>query len=120
RSAVHAPHVPGGAHGREGPAALPVSQRLVRPANRARTRRAAPACAPAGAARGPRRHGLRHGSRGGPAMNRRPRSQRMTIVNGILLLVVLVVVLQLWLLTATMNGYLAGDTAIVLPAALAS
>lgn len=53
-------------------------------------------------------------------MNRRPRSQRMTIVNGILLLVVLVVVLQLWLLTATMNGYLAGDTAIVLPAALAS
>lgn len=53
-------------------------------------------------------------------MNRRPRSQRMTIVNGILLLVVLVVVLQLWLLTATMNGYLAGDTVIVLPAALAS
>ena len=48
------------------------------------------------------------------------RSQRMTIVNGILLFVVLIVVLQLWLLIATMNAYLGGDTAIVVPAALAS
>jgi hypothetical protein len=44
----------------------------------------------------------------------------MTIVNGILLLVILIVILQLWLFTATMNAYLGGDTAIVLPAALAS
>jgi hypothetical protein len=44
----------------------------------------------------------------------------MTIVNGILLLVILIVILQLWLFKATMNAYLAGDTAIVLPAALAS
>jgi len=44
----------------------------------------------------------------------------MTIVNGILLFVVLIVILQLWLLTATMNAYLGGDTAILVPAALAS
>jgi hypothetical protein len=48
------------------------------------------------------------------------RDQRMTIVNGILVFVVLIVVLQLWLLTATMNAYLGGDDAIVVPAALAS
>ena len=56
-------------------------------------------------------------------MNDRPRfarSQRMTIVNGILVLVVLIVILQLWLFTATMNAYLGGDMAIVVPAALAS
>ena len=48
------------------------------------------------------------------------RAQRMTIVNGMLAFVILVVVLQLWLLTATMNAYLGGDASIVLPAALAS
>lgn len=48
------------------------------------------------------------------------RAQRMTIVNGILSLVVLIVILQIWLLTATVNAYLGGDTAIVLPAAAAS
>ena len=55
-------------------------------------------------------------------MLRRPftREQRATIVSGSLVFVVLVVVLQLWLLTATMNAYLGGDRAIVIPAALAS
>jgi hypothetical protein len=48
------------------------------------------------------------------------RDQRMTIVNAILAFVVLIVVLQLWLLTATMNAFLGGDAGIVLPAALAS
>lgn len=48
------------------------------------------------------------------------RSQRITIVNGILALVILIVVLQLWLFTATMNGFLGGDAALVIPAALAS
>ena len=52
--------------------------------------------------------------------SRSTRHQRMTIVNGILVFVVLIVVLQLWLLTATMNAFLGGDDAIVLPAALAS
>ncbi len=56
-------------------------------------------------------------------MNRRSRfarSQRMPIVNGILIFVIVIVVLQLWLFTATMNAYLGGDVSIVLPAALAS
>ncbi len=48
------------------------------------------------------------------------RSQRRTIVNGILCIVLILVVLQLWLLTATMNAFLGGDTDILLPAALAS
>ena len=48
------------------------------------------------------------------------RAQRMTIVNGILAIVVLIVVLQLWLLTATMNAFLGGDDAVAVPAAVAS
>jgi hypothetical protein len=48
------------------------------------------------------------------------RSQRLTIANAILLFVVLIVVLQLWLLVATVNAYLGGDTAVALPAALVS
>ena len=51
---------------------------------------------------------------------RRSRVHRMAIVNAMLAVVVMIVVLQLWLLTATMNAYLGGDTATVLPAALAS
>jgi hypothetical protein len=51
---------------------------------------------------------------------RRVRAQRMTIVNGMLAFVVMIVILQLWLLTATMNAYLGGDTTIVFPAALTS
>src|SRR5215813_10878158 len=48
------------------------------------------------------------------------RDQRTTIVYGILGFVVVLVVLQLWLLTATMNAYLGGDEAAIWPAALAS
>jgi hypothetical protein len=48
------------------------------------------------------------------------REQRTTIVHGILSIVLILVVLQLWLLTATMNAYLSGDDAVVWPAALAS
>ena len=48
------------------------------------------------------------------------RNQRMTIVLGILSIVLIIVVLQLWLLTATMNAYLGGDASILGPAALAS
>ncbi len=55
-----------------------------------------------------------------PVKSRFARSQRMTIVNAMLMFVVLVVVLQLWLLTATVNAYLGGDTGILLPAAAAS
>ena len=48
------------------------------------------------------------------------RAQRMPIVQGILAFVLILVVLQLWLLTATMNAYLGGDDRVVWPAAAAS
>ena len=48
------------------------------------------------------------------------RAQRATIVNGMLAFVLMLVVLQLWLLTATMNAYLGGDRSVLVPAALAS
>ena len=48
------------------------------------------------------------------------RFQRMTIVNGVMVFVILIVILQLWLLTATMNAFLGGDTTVVVPAAVAS
>ena len=53
---------------------------------------------------------------------RRPftREQRATIIYGMLAFVLIVVVLQLWLLTATMNAYLGGDQSVIWPAALAS
>lgn len=48
------------------------------------------------------------------------RSQRMTIASGILFIILIIIIIQLWLFTATMNAYLGGDTAILLPAFLAS
>ena len=45
---------------------------------------------------------------------------RMTIVYGILCIVLIIVMLQLWLLMATMNAYLGGEQSVILPAALAS
>jgi hypothetical protein len=55
-----------------------------------------------------------------PRWLRFPRHQRMTIINGVLMFVLILVVLQLWLLTATMNAYLGGDDSVVWPAAVAS
>jgi hypothetical protein len=49
-----------------------------------------------------------------------PREQRMVIVYGVLCVALVLVVIQLWLLTATMEAYLGGDGSIVWPAALAS
>jgi predicted lysophospholipase L1 biosynthesis ABC-type transport system permease subunit len=48
------------------------------------------------------------------------RAQRMTVVTGVICFVLILVVLQLWLLTATMNAYLGGDDAVVWPALGAS
>jgi hypothetical protein len=48
------------------------------------------------------------------------RDQRTTVVYGMLAFVLMLVVLQLWLLTATTNAYLGGDESVVLPAAGAS
>jgi hypothetical protein len=48
------------------------------------------------------------------------RDQRATIIHGMLIFVLIVVVLQLWLLTSTMNAWLGGDGSVVWPAAAAS
>ena len=48
------------------------------------------------------------------------RAQRTPIVQGMLAFVLILVVLQLWLLTATMNAYLGHDDSIIWPAAGAS
>lgn len=48
------------------------------------------------------------------------RSQKMTIVMGILALIAVIVILQLWLFTATMEAFLGGDDRIAVPAGLAS
>jgi hypothetical protein len=48
------------------------------------------------------------------------REQRTTVVYGMLAFVVVLVILQLWLLTATMNAWLGGDESIIWPAAIAS
>lgn len=48
------------------------------------------------------------------------RQQKTTIVFGILSIVLTIVVLQLWLLTATMNAFLAGQEQVILPAAIVS
>jgi hypothetical protein len=46
--------------------------------------------------------------------------QKATILSAINMIVTLLVVLQLWLLTATMNAWLGGDSSVIWPAALTS
>jgi uncharacterized protein DUF6755 len=48
------------------------------------------------------------------------RAQRLTAVSGVICFVLILVVLQLWLLTATMDAHLGGDDAVVWPALAAS
>ena len=48
------------------------------------------------------------------------REQRTTVIYGMLAFILILVILQLWLLTATMNAYLGGDEAVIWPAAAAS
>jgi hypothetical protein len=48
------------------------------------------------------------------------RRQKDTIFAGIFCVVALLVVLQLWLLTATMNAFMGGDHTVIWPAAVAS
>jgi hypothetical protein len=48
------------------------------------------------------------------------RDQRLGIIYGILCFVVILVILQLWLLTATMNAFLGGDEGVIWPAAAVS
>jgi hypothetical protein len=55
-----------------------------------------------------------------PANRPFSREQRMIIIYGMLVFVLIIVVLQLWLLTTTMNAWLGGDDSVVWPAAAAS
>ena len=48
------------------------------------------------------------------------REQRTTIIYGMLAFTLILVILQLWLLIATMNAYLGGDEAVIWPAGGAS
>lgn len=48
------------------------------------------------------------------------RSQKMVIVQGILCFVFVIDIMQLWLITATMNSYLGGDKGVPLPAFIVS
>ncbi len=48
------------------------------------------------------------------------RSQRSTIVLGIMAIVLVLVILQLWLFMATMEAYLGGNESIVVPGLIAS
>ncbi len=48
------------------------------------------------------------------------RQQRTTVVYGIVCFCLTLVVLQLWLLTATMNAWLGGDDSVVWPGFAAS
>jgi hypothetical protein len=50
----------------------------------------------------------------------RVRRQRLAIVYGILCVVLVLIAMQLWLLTATMNAFLGGNDSIVWPALGAS
>lgn len=52
-----------------------------------------------------------------PATRRRATGQNRTaIVTGILCIVLIIALMQLWLLTATMNAHLGGDSAVAWPA----
>lgn len=50
----------------------------------------------------------------------RARQQRMPVIYGMLCFVLVLVILQLWLFTATMNAFLGGDESVIIPAAIAS
>jgi hypothetical protein len=48
------------------------------------------------------------------------RTQRSIIIAGIAAFVMIIVVMQLWLFTVTMEAFLGGDSEVAFPAALAS
>src|SRR5262249_48291801 len=105
---------------------LPVSRRVFRLDERAAGGWTASSSAPAHSSGRPRQSDLcdrcRAEDRVSPDTTRRPftRRQRSTILSGMLAFVIMLVVLQLWLLSATMNAYLGGDDRVIWPAAAAS
>lgn len=59
-------------------------------------------------------------ARSGISRGRFAEQNRMAIVTGILCIVLIIGLMQLWLLTATMNAFLGGDYVVVWPALGAS
>jgi hypothetical protein len=49
-----------------------------------------------------------------------PERRGLTVISGALALIAILLVVQMWLLTATLESYLAGDRGAALPAALVS
>ena len=49
-----------------------------------------------------------------------PRNRGLTAINGAMALIVLLLIVQIWLLSATLDAYLAGHTEVVLPGAIIS
>lgn len=49
-----------------------------------------------------------------------PEHRHVTVVYGVLAIVLILVIMQLWLLTATMHAWLGGDADVIVPGALAS
>src|SRR5262249_47196281 len=132
---VHAPELCRRSRRTQGAFSLPLPQRLLRAEYGRSDRRTAAPAARADPPGDSQRRPLRRRDRDA-GMKRPPstppgtgpgrpgrgfsRPQKMTIVLGILSVVVIIVVLQLWLLTATMNAFLAGRQGVIIPAALAS
>src|SRR6185295_3470674 len=120
---MHTSAMSGPSGHREKTVSLPMSCGLFRHEFRSPDRRpAAPALA-RDRGRSRRRNDLCNRIYGDTDMSqRRPlsRQERTIIVSGILCVVLTLVLMQLWLITATMNAWLGGDDTIVWPAALAS
>src|SRR4029453_17248606 len=123
RTEVHALVVRRAAIRRPRHPAVSLPRGILRSLNRTPGRRPAAPPARARAARDRQSRGLRRRRRGADDVSiGRPftRDQRTTIVHGMLAFVLMLVVLQLWLLTSTMNAYLGGDESVIWPAAAVS
>src|SRR5581483_8657709 len=108
---VHPPLLSGDSAARRKPLLLSLSPRKLRSRARAAARRTAAPPLGSHSPGGSRPAHFRHRN-GAPDPMTGPRfalHQRKTIVSGILTLVLILAILQLWLLSATMNAYLAGD-----------
>src|SRR5690606_36132633 len=109
RPAVHPPALPGDSPAGSRSTPLPLPQRKLRSRDGTGIERTTRAATPPRHPGGPGRGDLCDRRGGAPLMTRSSRfarSQRGTIVNGILSVVLVLVILQLWLLIATMNAYL--------------
>lgn len=53
-------------------------------------------------------------------MKNRPRMQGLTAIDGAMALIVILLIVQIWLLSATLEAYLAGHRDAVLPGAVIS